>query len=91
MSQSDEILGSISTFAGNFAPRGYADCSGQILQINPNTALFSVLGTTYGGDGRSTFALPDLRPTKDGVKVDWSQLGLPRQVICIQGVYPSRG
>lgn len=48
-------------FAGNFAPRGWALCQGQILPINQNQALFSILGTTYGGDGRTSFALPDLR------------------------------
>ena len=48
-------------FAGNFAPRGFALCEGQLLSIASNSALFSILGTTYGGDGRSTFGLPDLR------------------------------
>ena len=48
-------------FAGNFAPRGWALCQGQILSIAQNTALFSILGTTYGGNGQTTFALPDLR------------------------------
>ena len=48
-------------FGGNFAPRGWAFCDGQILPINQNQALFSILGTTYGGDGRTTFGLPDLR------------------------------
>src|SRR5262249_51194043 len=48
-------------FAGNFAPRGHAFCNGQLLPISQNTALFSLVGTTYGGDGKSTFALPDLR------------------------------
>lgn len=48
-------------FAGNFAPRGWAFCQGQILEISKNNALFSILGTTYGGDGRASFALPDLR------------------------------
>lgn len=48
-------------FGGNFAPRGWAFCDGQLLAISQNTALFSILGTTYGGDGRTTFALPDLR------------------------------
>lgn len=48
-------------FAGNFAPRGWALCDGQLLPISSNEALFSILGTTYGGDGRTTFALPDLR------------------------------
>lgn len=48
-------------FAGNFAPRGYAFCNGQLLNITSNTALYAVLGTQYGGDGRSTFALPNLQ------------------------------
>lgn len=48
-------------FAGNFAPRGWAFCMGQILSIAQNTALFSLLGTTYGGNGQTTYALPDLR------------------------------
>lgn len=55
------FLGEILMFGGNFAPRGYAYCNGQLLPIAQNTALFSLLGTTYGGDGRTTFALPDLR------------------------------
>ena len=57
----DPLIGTIHMFAGNFAPRGYALCNGQLLQINQNTALFSILGTTYGGDGRTTFGLPDLQ------------------------------
>lgn len=48
-------------FGGNFAPRGWAFCNGQLLPISQNSALFSILGTTYGGDGRTTFALPELR------------------------------
>jgi len=48
-------------FAGNFPPRGWAECDGQLLSISSNTALFSILGTTYGGDGEVTFGLPDLR------------------------------
>lgn len=58
---SDPILGSISMFAGNFAPRQWAFCDGQLLPISQYEALFSVLGTIYGGDGRTDFALPDLR------------------------------
>jgi len=57
----DPYLGEISMFAGNFAPRGWALCNGQLLPISQNSALFSLLGTIYGGDGRTTFALPDLR------------------------------
>lgn len=59
--QSGPFIGQVSMFAGNFAPRGWAFCDGQLLPISQNQALFSILGTTYGGDGRTTFALPDLR------------------------------
>ncbi len=58
---SEPFLGAISMFCGNFAPRGYALCDGQLLPISQNTALFSLLGTQYGGNGQTTFALPDLR------------------------------
>jgi microcystin-dependent protein len=58
---SEPFLGEIIMFAGNFAPRGWALCDGQLLSISNNQALFSILGTAYGGDGRTSFALPDLR------------------------------
>ena len=57
----DPFIGQIQPFGFNFAPRGWAKCDGQLLAISSNTALFSLLGTIYGGDGRTTFALPDLR------------------------------
>ncbi len=57
----DPFIAEIIMFGGNFAPRGWAFCDGQLLQISQNTALFSILGTTFGGDGRTTFGLPDLR------------------------------
>ncbi len=57
----DPFIGEIVMFGGNFAPRGWALCNGQLLAIASNSALFSILGTTYGGDGRTSFALPDLR------------------------------
>src|SRR5687767_4324920 len=57
----DEFIGIVKIFAGNFAPRGWMFCQGQLLSIAQNTALFSILGTTYGGNGQTTFALPDLR------------------------------
>lgn len=57
----DPFIGQLILFAGNFAPRGWAFCNGQLLPISNYSALFSLLGTTYGGDGRTTFALPDLR------------------------------
>ena len=55
------VIGVVQLFAGNFAPKGWAECKGQLLPINQNQALFSLLGTTFGGDGRVNFALPDLR------------------------------
>ncbi|MBU0550812.1 tail fiber protein [Myxococcota bacterium] len=58
---SEPFIGEIRMFGGNFAPRGWAFCDGQLLPIDQNPALFSLLGTNYGGDGRTTFALPDLR------------------------------
>lgn len=57
----DPFIAQIMMFGGNFAPRGWAFCNGQLLPISQNTALFSLIGTIYGGDGRTTFALPDLR------------------------------
>jgi microcystin-dependent protein len=80
----DPFLGEIRMFAGSFAPQGWALCQGQLLQIAPNTALFSLLGTTYGGDGQTNFALPDLQgalPLKQG------QLTF---IIALIGAYPQR-
>ncbi len=75
---SDPFLAEIKIVGFNFAPRGYAFCDGQILPINQNQSLFSLLGTTYGGDGRTSFALPDLRgrtPTHPGGNDRLTQLG----------------
>jgi len=58
---SEAFIGEIRMFAGSFAPREWAFCDGQLLGISQNDALFSLLGTTYGGDGRTNFALPDMR------------------------------
>jgi microcystin-dependent protein len=58
---SQPFLGQVALFPYNFAPRGWARCQGQLMSISQNTALFSLLGTMYGGDGKSTFALPDLQ------------------------------
>ena len=57
----DQFVAEVRLFAGNFAPRGWAFCNGQLLPISQNTALFSLLGTTYGGNGQTNFALPDFR------------------------------
>jgi len=58
---SNQFVGEIKIFAGNFAPKGWAFCNGQLLALSQNTALFSLLGTFYGGDGKSNFALPNLQ------------------------------
>ena len=92
------MMGSISTFAGYYAPMGFMDCDGRLLQVKDYPALFSILSTTYGGDGVKTFALPDLRPfANDGQpdtgrhrRVDWNELKMPRQVMCVNGIYPTR-
>ena len=76
----DPFVAEIRMFGFNFAPTGWAFCDGQLMPISQNTALFSLLGTTYGGDGRSTFALPNLQ----GNAVDalrpgsWSHRSLSR-------------
>jgi microcystin-dependent protein len=79
-------LGEIRMFGFNFAPVGWAQCEGQLLPIAQYTALFSLLGTIYGGDGRTTFALPDLRGhapvTAQGVALNCC--------IALQGIYPPR-
>ncbi len=74
---SEPFIGEITIFAGNFAPRGWSLCDGQLLAISQNNALFSLLGTTYGGDGRTTFALPELRgrvPVHPGTGPGLSQI-----------------
>jgi microcystin-dependent protein len=81
----DPFLGEINTFAFNFCPVGWAALNGQLLPINQNTALFSLLGTTYGGDGRTTFALPTGKP------VFTLTPGAPViHCIALVGIFPSR-
>ncbi len=75
------FIGEVRLFAGNFAPRDWAFCEGQILSINDNQVLFSILGTVYDGNGRTTFGLPDLRD---------HQPGDVQYIIALQGIYPSR-
>lgn len=77
-------IGEIRIFAGNFAPQGWTFCNGAILPINNNQALFSILGTTYGGDGRTNFALPNLTSPLG----EFAPFG--QYIICLQGVYPYR-
>jgi|SRR5271163_3435282 len=80
----DPFIGEIQTFAFNFCPKNWVQASGQTLSIAQNTALFSLLGTTYGGDGTTTFVLPNWNPvySANGGKL----------IVCISlyGVFPSR-
>jgi microcystin-dependent protein len=79
----DPFLGEIRLFPYSYIPKGWAACDGSTLQINQNQALFALLGTVFGGVGKTTFALPDLR----------SKVPLPGQgtyCIAMQGVFPSR-
>lgn len=76
---STPYIGEIRMFAGNFAPAGWALCDGSLLPISENEALFTIIGTTYGGDGQATFAIPDLRgrvPVHQGTGA-----GIPNRVI----------
>lgn len=76
----EAFLGVIVLFAGNYAPQGWALCQGQKLPIEQYSALFSILGNTYGGDGKTDFALPKLE-----------DVGKTKHIICvINGIYPSR-
>ena len=78
----EQYIAQITLFAGNYAPRSWAFCNGQLLPIKDNQALFTLLGITYGGDGISTFALPKLEGLSSGkVKV--------RYIIALEGIYPS--
>jgi microcystin-dependent protein len=76
--QEEPLLGEIRAFPYTFCPRGWLDTDGRLLEIRTNTALFSLLGITYGGDGRTTFALPYLKHEK------------LRYCIAVKGVFPSR-
>ena len=83
---SNPFLAEIRMLGCNFAPTGWATCDGQILPISQNTALFALLGTSYGGDGKSTFALPDLQ---DSVPIHWGQgAGLSQYSLGQQGGEP---
>jgi len=78
------FLGEVETFAFDFCPLGWSTLNGQLLPISQNQALFALLGTTYGGDGQSTFALPTAKPifTATGAVL--------LQCIALQGIFPSR-
>lgn len=78
----EPYIGEIKMFGGNFAPRGWALCNGQLLSIAQNTALFSILGVTYGGNGQTTFALPNLMGR---VPMHWGQgAGLTNRILNVR-------
>jgi microcystin-dependent protein len=76
----ETYMATVLLFAGNFAPKYWAFCQGQTLNINTNQALFALLGTMYGGDGRTTFCLPNL--THENPNLHY--------IICTQGIFPPR-
>lgn len=84
----DKYMAQIFISASTFCPRGTMETNGQLLPISQYSALFSLLGTNYGGDGRTTFRLPDMRPTNaEGEREDFETL---RYCIVVEGIYPSR-
>jgi microcystin-dependent protein len=93
----DEFIGELAQFPYRFCPSGWAYCHGQLLSIAENNVLYAVLGTIYGGDGVSTFALPDLRPRDINgnlLDIEVGQLykGKPyvETFIALQGIFPQR-
>ena len=82
------LTGQVTLFSGYFAPEDWMFCHGQILPISNNEALFSLLDTSYGGDGRTNFALPDLR-TKATNQEEGSSASV-NYIICVNGYYPRR-
>jgi microcystin-dependent protein len=80
----EEYIGDIKLFAGTYCPQYFMYCDGQTLSIQQYTALFSILGTQYGGDGRVTFCLPNLNKTPIAAGTSL------KYVICTQGLYPAR-
>jgi microcystin-dependent protein len=89
---SEPFIGEIRVFGGNFVPNGWAFCDGQLLAISQNTALFELIGTTYGGDGQTTFGLPDLRgriPMHQGGGMTLAQSGGAEQVTLTTAQLPA--
>ena len=78
----EPFLGQIELFPYTFTPARWMPCTGQLLNINQNTALFSLLGTTFGGDGKTTFALPNLQGKEPAPGLMYC--------IAVEGIYPSR-
>src|SRR6266516_1800739 len=87
-------VGEIRIFAGNFAPAGWMFCSGQLLPISENETLFNLIGTTYGGDGQSTFALPDLQsrvPVHQGNGFTLAETGGAEEITLTVSQIPAHG
>lgn len=82
----DMFLGAVMLFPYNFVPQGWHPCDGSLADMQRNMALFSLLGTTFGGDGRTTFGLPNLNTPDNPLTKD----GKLRFCICMQGIYPPR-
>ena len=80
----EPFLSEIRLMSFNFAPKGWAMCNGQLLPINQNQALFAAIGTTYGGNGTTNFALPDLRGTQPRSRDTFA----PEYCISLQGAFP---
>jgi microcystin-dependent protein len=80
---SDVFVGEVRTMPFGFVPRGWAPCQGQLMAIGANPALFSLLGNIYGGDGKTTFALPTLPPLA-------AKMGALQYCIAVQGMFPPR-
>jgi len=84
----DGTIGEIKLFSGTFEPRNWVFCHGQTLNVSGNDALYSILGTRYGGDGLTTFSVPNIKPVL-GAETNSSYDDL-NYIICINGYYPSR-
>lgn len=80
----DPFLGEITTFAGFYCPVGWLPANGQLLLIAQNNALFAILGNSYGGDGRTTFALPNIKPILTVTRTSLTSC------IAVQGIFPTR-
>ena len=83
LAQSEPFIGQTSYFPYTFCPRGWSEADGKLMQISEYSALFSLLGTNYGGDGRTTFGLPDFRTNGEDYKSG-------RWCVALEGIFPSR-
>lgn len=86
----DVYLGMVQLFAFSYAPQGWLPCNGQTLSITQNQALYAILGTTYGGDGKTTFCLPNLNGYGGTVSAAPSINGFDQYYIAVQGLFPVR-